>query len=277
MQIKLSRFNIKQKRQKDLFKDHTGYPFNRERWLRSLFESSWSFRHNKALLHYVPVIEDTQLPRHLIVGRIAKSLMIDELTPPEDGLTPAEHTSWRAALLIVDPTHHSDGQKAALEFNSSIGAPNALLNSMAKAISMKSSEPATIDVYPILETGSLAEFFGMHKESIRSITYNAAVPNMFGGVDEFSKELKALRDTANVARVKVKIESDEYIDLSGSMVGEVAEHVEAGGGDIVASTTDRIHYRSKDHQQSIDVELNKNDKENGKYWEKVRAAIQKVF
>ncbi|MCZ7910642.1 hypothetical protein O9X94_15055 [Agrobacterium leguminum] len=250
--------------------------FTREEWLRERFSNHFEFTHRQTTFFFVPETNVTGIPEELIVGWIARKREINERTPPWEGLGVTEHHSWQAALIVIDPSHHEDGQKIAMESRSEVGAAEAILASLANSLGADIDEPFSVAVYPIIEERSFARFAEEHKNTIRQITYEAAVPNMFGGADDFSNEMRLLRETANVSKVKTRLESDEVIDIDNSKLKEIAKYVEKGGGKISARTTDGARYNSAEHAAYTDVP-NTDEPTQASFWENIKRAVERIF
>jgi len=281
MKLFLFRLSLKRKHQADAFERRNldGREFNREEWLRDRFSKQFSFAHQGNQFFFVP--EDAQkvgLPSNLIVGWVARDKPLAERTPPWEGLSPTRHASWQASLLLLDPTEHSDGQKLAFEQRKNIGGANAVVSSLAAELSrFGPSEPFTVEVFPIIQERSFERFVSEHKGRITTITYDVAVPNMFNGPDDFSNELRDLRDNGNVSRIRTTIESDGAINTDKTQLDEIATHVEKGGGKITAKTKDGVRYHSDDYARSENVDTSGSGETTPSFWQRVAAALDRVF
>lgn len=281
MRFFLFRFSLKPYRQAELFQRQQGdgLAHTRETWLRERLASQLPFVHRQNELYFVPEASDVRadIPKEIIVGWIARTRAVNERTPPWDGLSLTEHQSWQAALIMIDPRHHEDGQKVAMESRSDIGSPGSILLSLSRALSPGPDEPFSVTVFPIIEERSFERFAAEHPDSIKTITYEASVPNMFGGADDFSNEMRSLRDEANVSKVKTRLESDGTINIESSRLTEIASHVEKGGGKIKATTTDGLTYNSDEHAAHADVDVSGAEPEDSTFWSKIRAALDRIF
>ncbi len=279
MRLFLFRLSLKPHRQTDIFqrRQSDGSAHTRETWLRERLSSQVAFNHRQNDFYFVPEASDTGIPSEIIVGWIARTRAVNERTPPWDGLSLTEHESWQAALIMIDPRHHDDGQKVAMEARPDIGSPEAILVSLARALSPSVQEPFSVTAFPIIEERSFARFASEHEETIKTITYEASVPNMFGGADDFSEEMRTLRDEANVSKVKTRLESDGTIDIKATRLTEIANHVEKGGGKIKATTTDGSTYNSDEHAAHEDVDTGGTESEKSDFWSRVRAALDRIF
>ena len=109
MDMYLFRFSLKERRQADAFErlDTDGKPFSRERWIRDFFSQRREFSHFGSTFVFVPEpMGEKYLPTRITSGWIARAKFLPEVTSPDEGLQPTLHESWRAALILIDPTDH---------------------------------------------------------------------------------------------------------------------------------------------------------------------------
>jgi hypothetical protein len=134
MDLYLFRLSLKEKTQAYAFerRDVNDERFSRELWIRDFFSIRRAFVHRGIEFIFVPEpIAVRYLPRQLICGWIARAKLLPELTPPDEGLQPTLHESWRAALILIDPTEHKDGQKIAFEQSNDVGTALAVLGPLS--------------------------------------------------------------------------------------------------------------------------------------------------
>lgn len=281
MKLYLYRFSLKHRPQKDAFerKKENGDDYSREEWIREIFSRDFTFIHHGNIFFFVPESsENTGIDENIIVGWIARDRPVAERTAPWEGLSPTEHQSWRASLIMIDPTHHDDGQKVAFEYRGEVGQPNPVISSLARHVSeLGVQEPYSLTAYPIIEDRSFARFAEAHKGEISTIFYDVAMPNMFGGPDDFSEEMRYLRDSANVSRVRTQLKGDGVLNTESTQINEIASHVEKGGGRIKARTIKGTRYNSDDHAVSADVDVDGERPESPSYWARIKGAIDRIF
>ncbi|MBN8913416.1 MAG: hypothetical protein J0H65_15430 [Rhizobiales bacterium] len=254
-----------------------GRPYSREEWLRLYFSEERVFEHRGNTFLYVPARDAPRnLPASLIVGYIARQRLLNERTPPSAGFEPTEHGSWQGALLVVDPTHHDDGQKLAMEVRTEIGKPLSVLNSLADGMRLSPDLPPPFDVqvHPIAEMHSFWRFAEQHDYQINWIMFDVAPPNMFGGADDFSNELRQLRDKNRVNRVKATLSSDSTIDVKQPNIEEVVDYTEMGAGSIKAKTTGNQFYNSRDHVKSDRIETEQGRED---FWDRLLSWMGERF
>ena len=132
-----------------------GTPFTREGWLRSTFGNEMDFQHRGEVFHFSPEASDP--PGPIIVGRIGRQVTVTENEPPTGHLAPTKRDAWKAVIVMIDPTHHEDGQKAAIEHVAAVGRPVAIFESMAAHINA-SHEPYILEANAIVPADTFWNF-----------------------------------------------------------------------------------------------------------------------
>jgi hypothetical protein len=282
MDLYLFRLSLKEKRQADAFerRDRNNQDFTRETWIRDFFSIPREFFHFGAPYIFVPDPAGAKyLPRQLICGRIARAKMLPELTAPDAGLQPTVHRSWRAAVLIIDPTDHADGQKVAFEQSGDVGTALAVLRSLARAMNDQTSqERYSAEVFAIVEESSFWKFAEAHNYQKKILTLDVAVPNMFDGPEDFKDELKKLRDRNNAARVRTTLKSDGSLNTRAKNIAPIINYAEKGAGTVKARTVDGVPYNSQDHAKRVSIEVDQGEAERPDgLWATLSTKLGKIF
>jgi hypothetical protein len=207
------RLSLFERDQKNLFEatHPSGRRYSRESWLREIFSRETEFIHRRKHFVFVPDAEFTVPP--LIGGRVGRQRTVKENDPPEGGLHESIRSIWRASVLVLDPTHHDDGQKLWIQAqDEEIGKPLSLIRSLAMHFNRSSDAPYTIDVNGIVDPQSFWDFVAKNKGDITTVTIEAVAPNMFSGKDDFVNELRNLRDKERAQRLKVEIKNDSGLN-----------------------------------------------------------------
>lgn len=266
MQFELLRLSMLIRVQMDGFErqkpDKT--PYTREEWLREIFAQRIAFTHRRELFHYVPEMD---IPGgeagELIVGRIGRQIKVVENEPPDAGLHETERATWRAAMVLIDPRHHADGQKVAVEHIPQIGRPVSLFASLVTHINA-GSEPFMLEANAITNPQSFWNFVEAHQGDITSVTFEFIAPNMFGQTDDYDREMRDMKDKEKAQKAKLTIESEDGLNLKTERVKGAVNYAVRGGGMIKARTRRRQIYNSKDKAKKVTVpksecdELSKN-------------------
>jgi hypothetical protein len=105
-----------------------------------------------------------------------------ENEPPEAGLSDIDREQWIAAAVVIDPTHHADGQKAAFEVKQTVGSPLAVFRSLAQHLNERApKEPYFIEVNPVVDPETFWEFEEANRGEITNIEFDLVAPNMHCG------------------------------------------------------------------------------------------------
>jgi hypothetical protein len=249
----------------------------REAWLRHVFGSAITFLHHGVDFHYRPDIDLSK--GEIIVGRVGRLVVAVENKPPEANFAETEHEGWRAALVLIDPRSHDNGQRAAVEMVTEVGRPLGVIGSLAESINARvRPEPYYLDVNAISEMQTFWDFERENRGQIVNIVFELHVPNMFGIRDDLDKELRDLRDNERARRAKLEIQNEDGLNLQTERVQNTVAHTLDGGGAVKARTTDgkRFNSRQKVRRESVEVDL-PTDEEPPPFAERVRRAIAAIF
>jgi len=228
----LFRLSLLLRQQRDAFEDPDP---TREEYLRRVFGEKRSFSFYGTEFHYVP--EDPQIRSDVVMGRIGRALNTEENTSPEEGFKDTIHTGWRAITVVMDPRHHDDGQKVAVEVNNRVGKARALITGLVESINDAYPHTAyAVEVAPIINAESFWQFAAQNKGAITRLTFEFVAPNMFGGTDDLSEELRAFRQKENAEKVTIGLQSNEGLETDTDRTREAVDYAVQGCGTIKART-----------------------------------------
>ncbi|WP_170553916.1 hypothetical protein [Ruegeria atlantica] len=250
----LFRLSLRQREQVDILDKIE--PKSREEWIRALFSFRTEFRHHGVDYVYIPVNPNETYP--LVVGKIGREISEIENTSPEDGYREVVHDSWKAAVVVVDPTEHEDGQKLAIQFHADVGKPSTLAPRLLQAMEgQQEYRPFLSSVHPITNKEAFWDFVKRNEGKITYIRFELEVPNMFGGDDEFDKEMKEYRDKEKAQKVAIEIVSPDGVDAETERVRYTAEKaMTQGTGSIRARAIGtRNNFSSKDQPESARIPI----------------------
>lgn len=255
MQFDLLRLSMLPRAQLDAFERHKadGSEYTREEWLRAIFSEKFSFLHFKEHFNYEPEPDTPDDLDGLIVGRIGRQISVSEAQPPEGALRPVERTTWKAALFLIDPTAHDDGQKVAVEVSPIIGRPQPVLQSLANHINLR-SEPFHLEVNTISDPQSFWDFVKANRGQITSVTFEFVAPNMFGHEEDYVKEMNDLKEKERVQKLKMELQSKEGLILETDRVERAVDYAAKGGGAIQAKTKRKTRFSSKDKTRKVRID-----------------------
>ena len=74
------------------------------------------------------------------------------------------------------------------------------------------ASPYTIESFGIVDPETFWDFIRANDGEVVSVTFEAAAPNMFGGRDDFRRELRELRDKEKTEKTKVEIHNENGLN-----------------------------------------------------------------
>jgi hypothetical protein len=275
MQFELIRLNLIERAPDllDLMEPHRRRP-GREEWLYGIFSAEIKFQHQRKPFHYVPDNEAMAASPGLIVGRIGRRKVGRENEPPEVGLKETEREAWHALRLIIDPHHHQDGQKLAIEVDSTVASAFPLFRSLAKHINARPNpEPYLIEPEAIYEASSFWAFVDRHP-IITSVTFEFLAPNMFGIEDDYAKDRAELKKHENSDRTKIQLNSKDGLNVHTNLVKKAVQSISKGTGSLRARSKDKHTYSSDRAVKTETIpELDKNISWN----DLAKAVVGRIF
>lgn len=254
MRLQLIRLVLLQRNIGDLFDEWGGELPSREAWLRQVFSRRIDFIHRKIEFYYVP---DPTPGADRLSGRIGRQRISKENEPPDEGLVETERQSWRAGRIVIDPRHHDDGQKAALEISPDVGRPTAVLRSLASKLNTSyPPEPYVMEVAGIADSDTFWKFVEENEHEITAVTFELFAPNMFGVRGNLDREMKELRDNEKAQKVTLKLENQDGLSLKTDRTKETVDYTTEGGGEINAVTRTGKRFSSTNKTKTINISDN---------------------
>ena len=243
----LFHLSLIQLRQMDL----ESFEGTREEWIRHSLKESFSFSYRAGMtMHWVKLEDD--IFDDCIYGLLELKRSHERHEPPERGGAEIITEEWQGAYVIIDPTHHSDGQKVAVE-NDIVGKPSAILGGLIDAINARIDKCYTIEYEPIFDSRSFWKFAKDNDNILKSITFDFVVPNMWDASGGLDKDLKETGDDTGADRVKVKLSAKQGVSAKGKKVKAGVDYAERGAGTIDAVAEDGTPYSSKTKPKTTKV------------------------
>lgn len=177
------------------------------------------------------------------MGLIQKTKIHELHEPPEKGGREISKEEWQGAYVIVDPTHHDEGQRIAVE-NDVVGRPSALIKSLSRYINLHDEAPYQIEIEPLWDASRFWAFASIHGNIMKKIEFDFVVPNMWDTEGDLDADL---RDTGNITgaeRVSVGFRSEHGVSTDNQKVREGVEYAERGAGTLAARAMDGSRFRS---------------------------------
>lgn len=215
---------------------------SREEWLREAFEKTFKFHHRKVECHWVPQETGTQF----ITGNVVRLHARRHHKPPEEGAFEVLGKEWQGAIVIIDPTHHDDGQKVSFERDATLGAPKSVLQSMCAHINLSERAPYVIEPKPIFNEAQFWAWAAGHGYRMRRISFEFVAPNMFGSKNAFDEDMAELGQSG-VTTARVAFDSGGRaggIDAQNEQIRSGVDYAAQGGGSIRARAENGDDYSS---------------------------------
>jgi hypothetical protein len=239
------RLSLYERPQTDAFEQRpsAGGRYTREQWLKYIFSVQHEFPHRGTNFTFVP--DDDLSDDSLVTGRIGREILVRDNEPPEQGMHEQVHPAWQASVVVIDPQHHADGQKVVMQGREEIGKPVAVFQSLIAKLNGDPTAPYTIEAFGIVDPETFWDFVRKNSGEVVSVSFEAVAPNMFGGKDDFERELKELRDKEKAQKTKVELLNDGGLNPDTERMHQVADYTLKGGGTIKARTKRKKRYNSK--------------------------------
>lgn len=213
-------------------------------WLRKAFGDQRAFEHRSIQYHWVPYgVTREDGP---VVGVIERLYPLQHYEAPEAGGKPMSTDVWQGAVIIIDPEHHSDGQKLAFERGTKVGQPLAVLSSLVGALNEIPDAPYIIAVKAIWDEQSFQTFARRHANTVRSITFDFVVPNMFDLSGKLDEKLKQVGEDTGAQHVKLTLESPDGVNVDAPEVQAGVTYGAQGQATLTAVAMDGDRYSSTD-------------------------------
>lgn len=251
MQLELFRISLTSRKQVDFddLKGKDGSPPTREECIRYAFKMRFQFNVRGKIYHYTPdKISDDNIG---VYGRIGRKLDEHESLPPEEGLTETIRPQWQSSKIIIDPTHHDDGQQVAMENKPEVGKCNTILKALAEHINYKIFIPYIIEIGPIIDTKTFWDFEKENRGKITKITVTAPVPNMFNHSGNIDNDMKAFRDKERASTVSQTLANPDGLNVETDRVREGIDYAAKTGGSITARAVGKKTYNSNDKSKRV--------------------------
>jgi len=231
-------------------------PRTREDWLRSALSEGFEFEYRSGnTMHWVPLDPVDEC----IFGLLERKRPHEHHLPPDRGGAEVVTDEWQGAYVLIDPTHHEDGQKAAVE-NDVVGKPGALLGKLIEAINYRHDKPYNIEFEPVFDSTSFWDFARSHDMILKNITFDFVVPNMWGTKSSLDEDLKDTGEQTGAERVAVSLKGSDGIYTDNQKVKDGVEYSERGAGNIKANALDGTPYSSKSKSKTTKIPEVKGDR-----------------
>ncbi len=230
----------------------------REEWLRKILADEFKFEYRAGgYMHWVPKDDVDEC----IFGLLERKRPHEHHEPPERGGGEVITDEWQGAYVLIDPTHHEDGQKVAIE-NDVVGKPSSLLANLMNAVNKRHDKPYQIEFEPIFDSNTFWQFADKHDSVLSNITFDFVVPNMWGAKNGLDKDLRETGAQTGTERVKIGLSSKSGVYTDNQKVADGVEYAERGAGTIKARSFDGTTYTSENSVKTTKVPSVKDENES---------------
>ena len=213
---------------------------SREDWIRAVLSERFIFPYRGGdMLYWVPLFSD----KTIIVGIIEKSLeRLQHLSPDMGGLE-IKRQEWQGAYVIIDPTHHEDGQKMAVE-NDIVGTPHSLSAYLAKYINSRIDRPFEFEPNEIFDSNDYLEFIVSNGPQLKYIKFHFVIPNMWNSKGKLDKGLRETGIETGTEEVDLTFKSRRGLDGDSDRVLEGVDYAANGAGSVRAKAINGQKFNS---------------------------------
>lgn len=224
---------------------------SREGWLRLVLSQPFVFPYLRGDdLYWVPQPDVDGF----VVGIVEKRQNRLQHLPPEQGGAEVSRPEWQGAYVIIDPYHHVDGQKMAVE-NDIVGAPNSLVRYLAKYINSRDERPFETEPAQIFDSSDYFNFMSENGSKLEYVKFHFVVPNMWNTSGMLDNELKQTRDETGTEEVDLTFKSRRGLDGRSTRVVEGVEYAARGAGSVRAKAVNGVKYSSKQSVSQTQIEI----------------------
>ena len=236
----------------------------REGWIRRILSSSFEFPYRAGeTLHWVPQ-EDVE---GLIFGIIERSKDRRQHLPPALGGLEITREEWQGAYVLVDPAHHEDGQKMAVE-NDIVGSPQTLVKYLSNYINSRDDRPYEFEPSLIFDSSDYYAFIKDNGPKLSYIKFHFVVPNMWGTAKKLDQDLRESGEETGAEELDVTFKSRRGVDGDSQRIREGVDYAARGAGNVRAKSVNGPRYRSDSSPTTTQVEEREDDvvEESARDW-----------
>lgn len=225
-------------RERMLFDQFDG---SREEWLRAALSEEFAFLgYGGRELYWVP----KRAKDGLIFGLIQGKSTVSHHEAPSVGGAETTSNLWQGAYLFLDPSHHDDGQKLALE-NDVLGKPRALAKALFDHLNSRTEAPYTTIAELIFDDSDFWRFSAENGDILRYIRFRFVVPNMWGPQNDLEDDLKNTGKETGADKVDVTLSGEGGVTTQNDKVRTAVEYAKRGAGEIRARSQTGQNFDSK--------------------------------
>jgi hypothetical protein len=251
VQFEFFRLSLIEKPQRSLFEGRLSS--NREEFLRAALMKDFGFPGLKGMKYVYTHVPMGDVD-NFILARVGRTRSMRENESPELDFVPVERPSWQAAHLILDPRHHADGQKLAIEKRYEVGSTKSIAEALANYLNaIDPHSPFLVEVRDIVDPSTFWDFAEAHRGEVVFVNFELLAPNMFGIRGMIDKEMKEFQKNEGAQKVNLALESQDGLNLHTERVKETVNYTAEGGGTIRARAKNKKTYNSRNKRKKLEA------------------------
>lgn len=222
---------------------------SREEWLRFALKKPFEFQgRGGKLLYWVPKGARDDLIFGLIQGK--KPHKYHE--PPSAGGGEVEGDFWQGAFVFLDPRHHDDGQKLAVE-NDVLGRPRALAKALFDHVNSMVEAPYNCLAELVFNEDDFWRFAEESRGILRYIKFEFVVPNMWGPQNDLEEDLKETGRQTGSDSVEVTFRGKEGVRTENEKVRNGVAYSGRGAGVVKAKNLEGKRFSSVKEATQVSI------------------------
>lgn len=214
---------------------------NREQWLRTSLRKQFEFI-GWGGREYVWLPKSTEFA--LIFGLIQTRKPHTYHTSPSLGGEEVNEDFWQGAYLFLDPSHHEDGQKLAIE-NDVVGAPNSLAKALFGHINALEIAPYVIKPSLMFDKNDFWSFSEESGDRLKYVRFSFVVPNMWDPQSDLERDLRDTGKDTDSDEVEVAFKGSRGVKTRNQRIEKAVDYVSRGAGQIRAKNMENESFSSK--------------------------------
>lgn len=163
--------------------------------------------------------------------------------PPSIGGEETYDDFWQGAFVFLDPRHHDDGQKIAIE-NDVLGKPRALAKALFDSINERFDAPYSAIAETIFDESDFWKFSEQSGGILKYVKFEFVIPNMWGPQNDLEKDLKDTGKQTGGDRVDVTFRGKDGIRTENEKIKTAVGYVSRGAGVVKAKNLRNVAFSS---------------------------------
>jgi len=229
----------------------------RTEYLNSELSKSFDFIHAGNSFRYVFISHDEEF----VLARIGRLKTEQKLDGPETGFMEVSGDFWHAVNFIMDTSDHTQGQKIAMEHDSSVGSVLAIAKSLAAHLNSLPESKWEVAANPITTQKTFWSAAEEYRGRITDLQMTFVAPNILGGTDETTEALRRWRDELKMRETQLNFKnSDGGLEIENQSVRDGIAVISEGGGATKLKSGTSVIYDSQNDEvaksETVENELN---------------------